>query len=42
MCNRFVSALAKSGDLVYERWVFDDMRERNVVSWSCLMSGYVR
>ena len=30
----------KCGSLVYARKVFDKMQERNIISWSTLISGY--
>lgn len=35
-----ISMYAKCGDLVGARKVFDRMRQRSVVTWSAIMSGY--
>ncbi|KAI0498774.1 hypothetical protein KFK09_019667 [Dendrobium nobile] len=38
--TKFIIFFAKAGDLVSARKVFDQMPEKNVVSWTALMSGY--
>ncbi|KAL0912117.1 hypothetical protein M5K25_018068 [Dendrobium thyrsiflorum] len=38
--TKFIIFFAKAGDLVSARKVFDEMPEKNVVSWTALMSGY--
>ncbi|XVE71780.1 hypothetical protein DITRI_Ditri10aG0179100 [Diplodiscus trichospermus] len=37
-----VDVYAKSGLLNDARWVFESMRERSVVTWSCMVVGYVK
>ncbi|KAJ6798281.1 pentatricopeptide repeat-containing protein-like [Iris pallida] len=43
-CNALVGTYAKSGRIGYARQVFDEMccPARDVVSWTSMMSGYVR
>lgn len=38
--NALVTVYSKCGDLVCARKVFDEMLERNVVTWSAMMAGY--
>ncbi|KAI3722876.1 hypothetical protein L2E82_34036 [Cichorium intybus] len=38
--NSLVTMYSKGGDLVSAQKVFDEMSERNVVTWSAMMSGY--
>eukprot|EP01018_Ginkgo_biloba_P022189 Gb_02998 [translate_table: standard] len=40
--NNLVNMYAKCGSLVYARQVFDKMAERNVVSWTTMIAGYVQ
>ncbi|KAL6278980.1 hypothetical protein ACE6H2_022581 [Prunus campanulata] len=35
-----VDLYVKCGSLVYARRVFEEMRERNIISWSTMISGY--
>lgn len=35
-----VDLYVKCGSLIYARKVFDNMKERNVISWSTMISGY--
>ncbi|KAK8657701.1 hypothetical protein V6N13_035928 [Hibiscus sabdariffa] len=35
-------AIAGAGDIGYARKVFDEMGERNMVSWNSLLAGYIR
>ncbi|KAK8540645.1 hypothetical protein V6N13_026963 [Hibiscus sabdariffa] len=37
-----VDVYAKSGLLRDAGWVFESMRERSVVTWSCMVTGYVQ
>ncbi|KAM0859304.1 hypothetical protein ACQ4PT_047245 [Festuca glaucescens] len=41
LSNHLVNSYAKGSRLACARRVFDDMPERNAVSWTCLVSGYV-
>ncbi|XP_024972637.1 pentatricopeptide repeat-containing protein At1g71420 [Cynara cardunculus var. scolymus] len=38
--NHLINMYAKCGCLEYARKVFDEMGERNIVSWTALISGY--
>ncbi|KAJ0734116.1 putative tetratricopeptide-like helical domain superfamily [Helianthus annuus] len=40
--TKFVILYSKAGDMKSARHVFDEMRERSVVSWTALLSGYAR
>ncbi|KAI3465063.1 hypothetical protein Pfo_021726 [Paulownia fortunei] len=40
--NNLISMYVKFGDLVAARQVFDNMLERNVVSWTAMLNGYQR
>ncbi|PIN03826.1 hypothetical protein CDL12_23643 [Handroanthus impetiginosus] len=40
--NNLLSVYIKFGDLVSARRVFDNMLERNVVSWTAMLNGYQR
>ncbi|KAL9165528.1 hypothetical protein ABFS82_06G176300 [Erythranthe guttata] len=40
--NNLISMYVKFGDLAAARKVFDDMSERNVVSWTAMLNGYHR
>ncbi|GMN39756.1 hypothetical protein TIFTF001_008988 [Ficus carica] len=39
--NSLIDLYANCGDLSYSRCVFDAMREKDVVSWTCLVSAYM-
>ncbi|KAF8696765.1 hypothetical protein HU200_036398 [Digitaria exilis] len=41
LANHLVNFYAKGARLAAARRVFDEMPERNAVSWTCLVSGYV-
>ncbi|CAO2165385.1 unnamed protein product [Urochloa humidicola] len=41
LANHLVNSYAKGARLAPARRVFDEMPERNAVSWTCLVSGYV-
>ena len=38
--NSLVDLYVKCGNLVYARRVFDQMQEKNEISWSTIISGY--
>ncbi|THU47663.1 hypothetical protein C4D60_Mb09t17990 [Musa balbisiana] len=40
--NNLINLYAKAGDLSYARELFDQMQERNVVSWTCLITGHAQ
>lgn len=40
MGNTLINAYARSGDMCSAYDVFDEMPDRNSVTWSCLISGY--
>eukprot|EP01018_Ginkgo_biloba_P011194 Gb_27460 [translate_table: standard] len=40
--NTLVNMYAKCGSLVDARWVFDQMPERNVFSWTVMIAAYAR
>ncbi|KAL3830473.1 hypothetical protein ACJIZ3_019275 [Penstemon smallii] len=40
--NNLISVYVRFGDLVAARQVFDNMLERNVVSWTAMINGYQR
>eukprot|EP01018_Ginkgo_biloba_P027409 Gb_40680 [translate_table: standard] len=42
LLNNLVNMYAKCGCLVYARYLFDKMSERNVVSWTILIVGYAQ
>lgn len=42
LSNSLINLYAKAGHVVYASKVFDEMPERNAVSWTCLISGYVQ
>ncbi|XP_043693390.1 pentatricopeptide repeat-containing protein At1g25360 [Telopea speciosissima] len=39
--NALVTLYGKSGKVVEARWIFDNMLERDLVSWNAILSGYV-
>ncbi|CAA7050468.1 unnamed protein product [Microthlaspi erraticum] len=41
-CNNLINAYLETGDSVSARKVFDEMPQRNCVTWACLVSGYSR
>lgn len=40
LVNTLINAYVRIADLVSARQVFDEMPERNLVTWACLISGY--
>ncbi|XP_057770298.1 putative pentatricopeptide repeat-containing protein At3g13770, mitochondrial [Salvia miltiorrhiza] len=38
--NSLIDMYAKCGHLVYARRIFDEMRERSVISWNAMLGGY--
>ncbi|KAL8120127.1 hypothetical protein AgCh_017310 [Apium graveolens] len=42
LSNTLINLYVKLGDLGCARLVFDEMSDRNMVSWACLVSGYVQ
>uniref|UniRef100_A0A162AEP5 Pentacotripeptide-repeat region of PRORP domain-containing protein n=1 Tax=Daucus carota subsp. sativus TaxID=79200 RepID=A0A162AEP5_DAUCS len=42
LSNSLINLYVKVGDLGSARLVFDEMSERNMVTWACLVSGYVQ
>lgn len=39
--NALIDTYAKSGNIVYSRWVFDQMMSKDVITWNSLVAGYV-
>ncbi|KAK9677459.1 hypothetical protein RND81_11G144300 [Saponaria officinalis] len=42
LVNTLINVYCRVGDLACARQVFDEMSERNLVSWACLISGYTQ
>ncbi|CAN8255293.1 unnamed protein product [Cochlearia groenlandica] len=42
LSNHLITMYAKCGSIVYARKVFDEISERNVVSWTALITGYAQ
>ncbi|KAL1212484.1 Pentatricopeptide repeat-containing protein [Cardamine amara subsp. amara] len=42
LANYLITMYAKCGNILYARQVFDKMPERNVVSWTALITGYAQ
>uniref|UniRef100_A0A5B7ANH6 Pentatricopeptide repeat-containing protein n=1 Tax=Davidia involucrata TaxID=16924 RepID=A0A5B7ANH6_DAVIN len=40
VCNHILNMYAKCGNINFARQIFDEMSERNLVSWSAMISGY--
>ncbi|XP_024967992.1 pentatricopeptide repeat-containing protein At3g20730 isoform X2 [Cynara cardunculus var. scolymus] len=40
MSNALIDMYSKSGEIVNARQVFDEMKEKNVISWTSLIAGY--
>ena len=40
--NKFISMYAEFDNLEDARWVFDEMMERNMVSWNIVIGAYTR
>ncbi|KAH0461438.1 hypothetical protein IEQ34_009013 [Dendrobium chrysotoxum] len=41
-CNSLIALYGRCNDIVYARNLFDEMRERDVVSWTTMISGYIQ
>lgn len=41
-CNTLINIYVRIGNLVPARKLFDEMPQKNLVSWSCLISGYTQ
>uniref|UniRef100_A0ACD5YJA8 Uncharacterized protein n=1 Tax=Avena sativa TaxID=4498 RepID=A0ACD5YJA8_AVESA len=39
-CNHIIAAYCRCGATAHATYLFDEMRDRDVVSWTALMSGY--
>ncbi|KAK4419163.1 putative pentatricopeptide repeat-containing protein [Sesamum alatum] len=42
MGNTLINVYARSGDLVSAKYVFDEMPDKNSVTWACLITGYTQ
>ncbi|XP_071723591.1 pentatricopeptide repeat-containing protein At2g22070-like [Rutidosis leptorrhynchoides] len=42
VCNALTDLYAKCGEIDAARWLFDRMRDKNVVSWNLMISGYMK
>ncbi|XP_058074821.1 putative pentatricopeptide repeat-containing protein At5g09950 [Magnolia sinica] len=42
LSNTLINVYSKIGDLLSAHQLFDEMSERNAVSWTCLISGYAQ
>ncbi|KAK9055029.1 hypothetical protein SSX86_026108 [Deinandra increscens subsp. villosa] len=42
VCNVLTDLYAKCGEIDAARWLFDRMRDKNVVSWNLMISGYMK
>ncbi|ERN09426.1 hypothetical protein AMTR_s00029p00062590 [Amborella trichopoda] len=42
VCNALVAMLAKCGDLIEAQRVFNQMTQKNVVSWTAMIAGYAQ
>ncbi|OIT26855.1 PREDICTED: putative pentatricopeptide repeat-containing protein At5g09950 [Nicotiana attenuata] len=40
LCNTLINLYVKGGDLVSAHDIFDEMLDRNLVTWACLITGY--
>ncbi|GAV80726.1 PPR domain-containing protein/PPR_1 domain-containing protein/PPR_2 domain-containing protein [Cephalotus follicularis] len=41
VCNSLIDMYAKCGDVRSSRWLFDEMADRDLLSWNSMISGYV-
>lgn len=42
LCNTLINVYVRTGDWVSARKLFDEMPDRNGVTWACLISGYTQ
>ncbi|KAJ0960501.1 hypothetical protein J5N97_001636 [Dioscorea zingiberensis] len=42
LSNNLINSYARTSHMVVARKVFDEIREKNVVSWTCLIAGYTQ
>ncbi|KAJ6878092.1 hypothetical protein NC651_030745 [Populus alba x Populus x berolinensis] len=42
LCNTVINVYVRTGDWVSARKLFDEMPDRNGVTWACLISGYTQ
>ncbi|KAJ1690419.1 hypothetical protein LUZ63_014574 [Rhynchospora breviuscula] len=42
LINSVISMYSKCGDTIYAKKLFDSMQEKNLVSWTCMISGYLQ
>lgn len=42
LCNTLINVYVRSADLVSANKVFDEMPDKNLVTWACLISGYTQ
>ncbi|KAL2485263.1 putative Pentatricopeptide repeat-containing protein [Abeliophyllum distichum] len=42
LCNTLINVYVRNADLVSANKVFDEMPDKNLVTWACLISGYTQ